>query len=68
MWIEATAIYADCLITPGLIGKEYFNHHARETKNANDVIARSCFNSTLSCNWVDDTPSFLIANPHLRNY
>jgi hypothetical protein len=59
MWNEATAIYANCLSTAGSIGKVDFVYCLRDCKKAAHSIARYCFNSKISCNWVDDPPSFI---------
>jgi hypothetical protein len=59
MWNEATAIYANFLSIAGSIGKVDFVHCLRDCNKAAHSIARYCFNSKISCNWVDDPPSFI---------
>jgi hypothetical protein len=59
MWNEAIAIYADSVSLAGLIGIVEFNHYHREVNKVAHEIARSCFESSISCNWVDEPPSFL---------
>jgi hypothetical protein len=49
MWNEAIAIYADSVSLAGLIGTVEFNHYHRVNKVAHE-IARSCFESSISCN------------------
>jgi hypothetical protein len=59
MWNEAIAIYANSISLAGLIGTVKFNHYHREVNKVAREIARSCFESSISCNWVDEPPSFL---------
>ena len=59
MWNEATAIYADSISIAGLIGTVEFNHCQRDVNKVAHEIARSSFESSSSCNWVDEPPSFL---------
>jgi hypothetical protein len=54
MWNEATAVYADCLTSAGIIGKVEFTHCLREVNEVAHQIARCCFDSKNSCNWVDE--------------
>jgi ribonuclease HI len=60
MWNEATAVYADCLENAGIIGKVEFTHCSRDVNMVAHEIARSCLISKISCNWVDEPPSFIL--------
>ena len=42
------------------IGKVEFKHCPREANQVAHVIARNSFDLRLSCNWVDDAPSFIL--------
>jgi hypothetical protein len=57
---DATAIYADIMAKAGLIGKVEFSHRGREINMVAHGLARVCFNSRISCNWVEESPSFLL--------
>jgi ribonuclease HI len=59
IWNDATAIYADILNQAGSIGKVVFSHCGRDTNAAARELARNCFTSNISCNWVDEPHSFL---------
>jgi hypothetical protein len=43
-----------------LIGNVSFKHCPREANEVAHVLARECFASKLSCNWVDEPPGFLM--------
>jgi hypothetical protein len=54
MWNDAIAIYAHCPVKAGIIGKVEFKFCPREMNNVAHTIAKSCFNSKVDCNWVDE--------------
>lgn len=60
IWNMATAVYADIIMKAGVIGDVEFNHCGRDNNKVAHSLARECFNSKLSCNWVDEPPSFLL--------
>jgi ribonuclease HI len=60
IWNEATAIYADIMAKAGLIAKVEFTYCRREINTVAHGLARDCFNSRISCNWVEEPPSFLV--------
>jgi hypothetical protein len=59
-WGESSAIFADCVDLASLIDKVSFKHCLREVNEVAHDIARFCFSSKASCNWVDEPPSFLL--------
>jgi hypothetical protein len=59
MWNEATTTYADCFVNAEGIGKVEFHHCVRDCNAAAHEVARSCFNTKSSYNWVDELPSFI---------
>jgi hypothetical protein len=60
-WNEAAgAIYADCVQSIAMTEKVEFQHCSREANIAVHVIATHSFNLKLSCNWIDEPPSFLL--------
>jgi ribonuclease HI len=60
-WIEAAAIYlADIVDLGPLIGDVSFKHCPREANEVAHELARFCFSSRSSCNWLDEPPSFLL--------
>jgi hypothetical protein len=59
-WSETCAIFVDCLdVTAGLHDVK-FKHCPREANKVADELARFCFHSANSCNWVDEFPSFIL--------
>jgi ribonuclease HI len=58
-WNEATAIYADIVTQAGYIGNVEFKKCGRDMNKVAHEIAWECFSTRLSCNWVDEPPSFL---------
>jgi hypothetical protein len=59
-WGESSAIFADCVDLVVLIGNASFKHCPMEANEVAHVLARECFASKLSCNWVDEPPGFLM--------
>jgi ribonuclease HI len=59
-WGESSAIFADCVDLAALVGNVSFKHCPREANEAAHELARVCFSSISSCNWVDEPPSFLL--------
>jgi hypothetical protein len=59
-WGESSAIFADCVDLAVLVGNVSFKHYPREANEAAHELARVCFSSISSCNWVDEPPSFLL--------
>jgi ribonuclease HI len=60
IWNEATAVYADILNQASMIGNVEFTHCGRDINSVAHEIARECSVSQISCNWVDEPPSFLL--------
>jgi ribonuclease HI len=58
-WSETSAILSGCLDLINGLDDVKFKHCPREA-NKVDELARSCFQSTNSCNWVDEPPSFIL--------
>jgi ribonuclease HI len=67
IWIDASAIYADILNQAGSIAKVVFSHCERDINVAAYELARNCFTSNISCNWVDKPPSFLLLSALLND-
>jgi ribonuclease HI len=59
-WGESSAIFADCVDLASLIGNVIFKYCPREANEVAHELARFCFSSRSSCNWVDEPPSFLL--------
>jgi ribonuclease HI len=59
-WGESVATYADCVDLRALIGNVQFKYCPREANGVAHELARVCFSSKNSCNWVDEPPSFLL--------
>jgi hypothetical protein len=59
-WNESAATYADCMDMVATIGSVSFSHCPREANVVADELARYSFLNKLSCNWVDDPPSFIL--------
>jgi ribonuclease HI len=59
-WGESSAIFADCVDIRSFIDEVSFKHCPREANEAADEVARVCCASKISCNWVDNPPSFLL--------
>jgi ribonuclease HI len=59
-WNESSAIFADCVDLIALIGGVQIQFCPREANEVAHEIARDCFNSKISCNWVDEPPCFII--------
>jgi ribonuclease HI len=59
-WGESSATFADCVDLTYLIGKVQFKFCMREANGVAHELARFCFSSKSSCNWVDEPPRFLI--------
>jgi hypothetical protein len=58
-WNESSAIFADCVDMIPSIGTVSFKLCPREANQVAHEIARFCFSNNISCNWVDEPPSFL---------
>jgi hypothetical protein len=57
---DSTAIFADCVdLIAGLVNVK-FKHCPREANKVADELTSFCFQSSNSCNWVDDPPSFIL--------
>jgi ribonuclease HI len=59
-WDENAAIYADCVDLVILLGDVSFSHCPRDANEVAHELARFSFANDLSCNWVDEPPSFLL--------
>ena len=59
-WNESSAIFSDCIDAVSAIGRVDFKFCPREANQAAHEIARFSFVNNLSCNWVDEPPSFLL--------
>jgi ribonuclease HI len=59
-WGESSAIFADCVDIRSFIDDVSFKHCPREANEAAHEVARVCFDSKISCNWIDNPPSFLV--------
>jgi ribonuclease HI len=59
-WDENAAIYADCVDLVTSIGDVSFSHCPRKANKVAHELAKVSFANDLSCNWVDEPPSFLI--------
>ena len=60
-WGESSAIFADCVDLVATIGRVNFQHCLRGANEVAHELARSCFSERISCNWVDEPPSFIMA-------
>jgi hypothetical protein len=47
------------MICAGAIGRVEFNHYGRDLNKVAHSLARECFISKTTCNWVDEPPSFI---------
>jgi ribonuclease HI len=59
-WNESAATYADCIDMVAVIGSVSFSHCPREANEVADELASFSFLNKLSCNWVDEPPSFIL--------
>ena len=59
-WGEASAAFADCIDLASLIGTVSFRYCPMEANEVAHELARSCFTEKISCNWVDEPPSFIL--------
>jgi ribonuclease HI len=59
-WSESSAVCADCLDMTAGFDDVKFKYCSREANKVADEIARFCFQSGNSCNWVDEPPSFIL--------
>jgi ribonuclease HI len=71
-WTESAAVYVDCVgrmhrlmqrLGPSPLSKKYVDCVDYATTIGNQVaheIARFCFSNNISCNWIDEPPSFLL--------
>jgi hypothetical protein len=53
-------VYADILNQASMIGNVEFTHCGRDFNIVAHEIARECFSSQISCNWIDELPSLLL--------
>ena len=60
VWNDATTIYDEIMAKIGMVGKVEFSHCGRDVNTAAHGLARECFNSRISCIWVDEPPSFIL--------
>ena len=58
-WNEEAVVYADCVDLVTEIVTVQFSHCLREANDVAHEIAKHSYENHLSCNWVDDHPSFL---------
>ena len=61
-WDAAAAIFAECLDLATGIGRVKFKHCGRSANEVAHEIAKQVYVSKVSCNWVDEPPSFFIPN------
>jgi ribonuclease HI len=59
-WNQSSAIYAECVDLIPSIGSVSFKFCPREANQVAHNIARFCFSNNISCNWVDEPPSFIL--------
>jgi ribonuclease HI len=59
-WNQSSAIYAECVDLIPSIGSVRFKTCPREANQVAHNIARFCFSNNISCNWVDEPPSFIL--------
>jgi ribonuclease HI len=60
-WSSSAAIFVECMTSVAAIGKVEFKHCPREINVVAHTLARYCFESTNSCNWVDEPPSCIMS-------
>jgi hypothetical protein len=58
-WNESSAIFAECVDMIPFIGTISFKFCLREANQVVHEIARFCFSTNVSCNWVYEPPSFI---------
>jgi hypothetical protein len=61
-WMDSAAIYVDIVDTTITIDKVSFKHYRREANKVAHDLAKHSFLNKVSCNWVDEPPSFLLNN------
>jgi ribonuclease HI len=61
-WNELAAFYADCTDIYSSICTVRFKYCPKEANQVAHEIAKFSFLNALSCNWVDEPPSFLIGS------
>ena len=59
-WNDSAAIIDDCIDLVSSIGVVTFKHCPREANEVAHELAQSCFGNKISCNWVDEPPSFIL--------
>jgi ribonuclease HI len=59
-WGDSSAVFADCVDLCSMIDKISFKHCSRMANEVAHEIARDCYSSESSCNWVAEPPSFLL--------
>jgi hypothetical protein len=52
--------FAYCVDVVTTIGEVFFSHCPREANKVVRELARVRFSNSLSCNWVDESPRFLL--------
>jgi hypothetical protein len=60
IWNELAVIYANCIMSAGMIGNTKFQHCPRKTNKAAHAIAKHGFNLQLFCNWDDEPLVFFL--------
>ena len=60
IWSPYTAILMECFLIARRIGQVKIQHCSREENMVAHELARQCFVSNISCNWVDEPPSFIL--------
>jgi ribonuclease HI len=60
-WGESATTYVDCVDLRSLISNVQFKYCPREANGVAHELARFCFSSKNSCNWVDGPPSYFLA-------
>ena len=58
IWNKASAIYADCFIMAGMIGRVDFLHCVRETNEVAHSLAKFAYENDTSISWFEEAPDF----------
>jgi hypothetical protein len=53
-------VYADCIDLVASIGSVSFIHCLRKVNSVAHCLAKECFSSKVSCNWVDEPSNFIL--------
>ena len=59
-WNESATIFADYVDLIAMIGPVSFTHCQREVNRVAHILAKHCWLTKVNCNWVDETPGFLL--------